>query len=476
MVQRISTGVFLERLDKLYNEKNRSMKITSALIKKYNVPAPRYTSYPTVPCWQTDYWSRKQWVDSVKRAYSESRPWGISIYIHLPFCESLCTYCGCTTRITKNHSVELPYIAAILKEWSMYCDALGSKPRIREIHLGGGTPTFFSPENLEKLIGGITSTSEQIGKPEFSFEGHPANTTAAHLQVLYNCGFRRLSLGIKDFDEKVQKIINRKQCIEQVRLVTEEARRIGYTSINYDLIYGLPLQTLSSVAGTIDEVLSLSPDRIAFYSYAHVPWLKPGQRSFSEKDLPSELEKQELHDLGCELLTDAGYLNIGMDHFSLPGDNLYKVFLEKQLHRNFMGYTHNYTQLSIGLGVSAISDSLYAFAQNPKDLESYLQQIKKGNIPSIKGHVLSQEDIVMRRYILNIMCNGEAHLNLNDPWSADIITRLMPLLTDGLVELNNSGTLHVTDTGKKFLKNICMCFDLRLHNKKTESQVFSMAV
>lgn len=448
----------------------------TALIKKYNVAAPRYTSYPTVPYWENDSWDRQQWVDSVKRAYMESRPWGISVYIHLPFCESLCTYCGCTTRITKNHQVEQPYIDAILKEWAMYCDALGCKPRIKEIHLGGGTPTFFSPENLEKLIRGITGTSEQVGRPDFSFEGHPANTTAAHLQTLYNCGFRRLSLGIQDFDENVQKIINRKQTIQQVKQVTEDARRIGYTSINYDLIYGLPLQTLSTVSNTINEILRLTPDRIAFYSYAHVPWLKPGQRSFSEKDLPSELEKQELHDLGRELLMDGGYRNIGMDHFSLPTDSLFEAFREKQLHRNFMGYTHNYTQVSIGLGVSAISDSLYAFAQNPKDLESYLAAIDKNDIPSVKGHMLSEQDINIRKQILNIMCNGEAYLDLDEPWSADIITRLIPLMTDGLVELNNKGSLYVTEAGEQFLRNICMCFDLRLHSKKSESQVFSMAV
>lgn len=452
------------------------MKGISGLIKKYYVAAPRYTSYPTVPYWQTDSWDKQQWIASVKRAYRESSSWGVSIYIHLPFCENLCTYCGCTTRITKNHSVEQPYIDAVLKEWSMYCNALECKPRIKDIHLGGGTPTFFSPENLEKLICGITHTSEIIGKPDFSFEGHPANTTVAHLQTLYNCGFRRVSLGIQDFDEKVQKIINRQQSVEQVRQVTDAARSIGYSSVNYDLIYGLPLQTLSSISNTINEVVSLSPDRIAFYSYAHVPWLKPGQRSFTEKDLPAELQKQELHDLGRKRLTDAGYRNIGMDHFSLPTDSLYKTFCEKQLHRNFMGYTHNYTQLSIGLGVSAISDSLYAFAQNPKDLESYLRHIQHNNIPSVKGHILSQEDIAIRGNILDIMCNGKAHFNLDEPWSADIIARLMPLVTDGLVELSNSGSVNVTERGKQFLRNVCMCFDLRLHSKKPESQVFSMAV
>jgi len=446
------------------------------LIKKYNVPAPRYTSYPTVPYWETDKWNKEEWLSSVKRSYSESRPSGISLYIHLPFCESLCTYCGCNTRITKNHNVEEPYIDAVIKEWLMYCDILGCKPQIREIHLGGGTPTFFKPENLKKLIQSIVKYSVIVGQPEFSFEAHPANTTNEHLQVLYDCGFRRLSLGIQDFDPKVQSIINRKQSIEEVTQITHEARRIGYSSINFDLIYGLPLQTLKGVENTIHEVIKLLPDRIANYSYAHVPWLKPGQRSFTEADLPNERAKQALHDKGYELLTSAGYHDIGMDHFALKSDSLYKASEEKYLHRNFMGYTDQYTQLSIGLGVSSISDSLYAFAQNSKIVETYLKEISNGQFPIIKGHILSQEDLVIRWQILNIMCKGETYLNLNEKWAGDIIPRLAPLVNDGLVQLENNGRLKVTKTGKTFLRNISMCFDQRLINQQSQSQIFSMAV
>lgn len=444
------------------------------LIKKYNVPVPRYTSYPTVPFWETEKWTKDAWIDSVKRSYNESRPSGISLYIHLPFCESLCTYCGCNTRITKNHTVEEPYIDAIIKEWLMYCEILGTKPRIREIHLGGGTPTFFQPENLKKLIQTIVSNAEIVGKADFSFEAHPANTTPEHLQTLFDCGFRRLSLGIQDFDPQVQLVINRHQSVEQVSRITAAAREIGYTSINFDLIYGLPLQTLNSVETTVDEVIKLMPDRIAYYSYAHVPWLKPGQRSFTEADLPKDDEKQALYNRGSEMLSKAGYRDIGMDHFALESDSLFKAEQEKYLHRNFMGYTHQYTQLSIGLGVSSISDSLYAFAQNAKTVEDYLKSIAQGEFSFIKGHLLTREDLVIRRHILNIMCKGETYLTFEN-WSGDIIPRLLPLMNDGLIDLED-GKLTVTATGKSFLRNICMCFDKRLFNQESQSQVFSMAV
>ena len=248
------------------------------LIEKYHVAAPRYTSYPTVPYWNPEAPDIEKWKASVKFSFDQSNATdGISLYIHLPYCESLCTYCGCNTRITRNHLVEKPYMRTVLKEWQLYCDLLETKPLIREIHLGGGTPTFFNTENLEFLINGILKNSDIHEKAEFSFEAHPGNTTEAHLRTLYNLGFRRLSLGIQDFDLKVQLIINRIQSYNQVEKVTELARQIGYTSINYDLIYGLPLQTKDGLTETMNAVLNLRPDRIAFYSYAHVPWIKPGQ-------------------------------------------------------------------------------------------------------------------------------------------------------------------------------------------------------
>jgi len=449
------------------------------LAQKYNVAVPRYTSYPTMPFWDNSTFNTAYWERTVKLSFRETNhESGISVYIHLPFCESLCTYCGCNTRITKNHGVEQPYIKAVLKEWQLYFDMVEEAPVIREIHLGGGTPTFFSAENLQMLIQGILNNTIIHPEASFSFEAHPANTTAEHLQTLFDLGFRRLSLGIQDFDPKVQFIINRHQTYEQVLQVTHKAREIGYTSINYDLIYGLPLQTAEGLIDTMNIVAGLKPDRIAFYSYAHVPWIKPGQRRFTENDLPDPELKGKLHEIGRGLLTSYGYQEIGMDHFALPADELLDAQSNGLLHRNFMGYTHQHTQLLIGLGVSSISDSWYGFAQNVKNVEEYLSITEKGELPVVKGHLLNGEDLVIRRHILNIMCKGHTEWkHLTQPCSAvfDAIVRLEALADDGLIELNPLG-LQVTPLGKRFLRNICMCLDARLLADQPETQVFSMAV
>jgi oxygen-independent coproporphyrinogen-3 oxidase len=444
---------------------------------KYNVPAPRYTSYPTMPYWDPTLFNVNEWKQSVKRSFIESNETeGISIYIHLPFCESLCTYCGCNTRITKNHRVEDPYITALLKEWKMYLEIMGGRPLIKEIHLGGGTPTFFSPVNLHTLINSILQSADIHPEAEFSFEAHPANTTVEHLKTFYNLGFRRISLGIQDFDPVVQTIINRHQSFEQVQVITQIARAIGYSSINYDLIYGLPLQTMQGLANTLRLVSELMPDRIAFYSYAHVPWIKPGQRLFTEKDLPNTHDKGKLYEIGRGLLRNYGYREIGMDHFALPKDPLFDAERTGTLHRNFMGYTPQHTQLLIGLGVSSISDSYYAFAQNVKVVEEYMELVNNNEIPVFKGHMLTQDDLVVRQHILNIMCKGYT------TWNVDLcgvlmggIERLKPLADDGLIELT-PWELTVTDLGKRYLRNICMALDERLWADKPSSQLFSMAV
>lgn len=448
------------------------------LIAKYHVPAPRYTSYPTVPYWDNDFKGVDAWIDAVQFSYKESNTKdGISLYVHLPFCESLCTYCGCNTRITRNHKVEEPYIQTVLKEWDLYRSLFTDKPVIKEIHLGGGTPTFFSPANLEALIEGILKDSIVHPQAEFSFEAHPANTTEEHLVSLYKLGFRRLSLGIQDFDPLVQLIINRMQSYEDVRVVTDKAREIGYTSINFDLIYGLPVQTLEGLDKTISQILRLNPDRIAFYSYAHVPWIKPGQRRYTEKDLPSVELKQRLYELGREMLTGGGYVEIGMDHFALKTDSLYKAQEQGHLHRNFMGYTHQYTQLMIGLGVSSISDTGYAFAQNEKKVEDYTARVSQGLIPVFKGHHLTEEDLLFRNHILNIMCKGETtwdESTLSNEAFVSGLNRLQTLQEDELIVIEPC-QLKVLPQGQRFLRNICMALDARLWANQPTSVMFSMA-
>ncbi len=449
------------------------------LIKKYNVAGPRYTSYPTVPYWNDKPITVKEWSKSVKKTFDETNVHdGISLYIHLPFCESLCTYCGCNTRITINHAVEKKYITAVLKEWDMYLAMFVDKPRIKEIHLGGGTPTFFSPENLKVLIDGIMDKSVACKDAEFSFEAHPNNTTEEHLKMLYSLGFRRLSLGIQDFDPKVQTIVNRIQPFEIVDKVVKQARKIGYTSINFDLVYGLPLQTRKSVIDTINKVNVLRPDRIAFYSYAHVPWVKPGQRLFTEKDLPQDDEKRALYEIGKEKFSEMGYAEIGMDHFAINSDTLYKAANEGKLHRNFMGYTHSYTKLMVGLGVSSISDTWNAFAQNVKKVEEYYECIKNNELPIFRGHVLNKEDLIIRRHILNIMCKFETSWEKEEEQCKavnDAVKRLTEIEGDKLI-VTKPYHLSVRKPGRPFIRNVCMAFDAKLWRNLPQSQIFSSTV
>lgn len=451
-----------------------------SLIQKYNIPGPRYTSYPTVPYWKKEGIEYDTWTASVKRSFQESnQAEGISIYIHLPFCESLCTFCACHKRITKRHSVEEPYIGTVLKEWDLYCELFAEKPRIKEIHLGGGTPTFFSPENLELLINGILSKGDIDPEHEFSFEAHPNNTTREHLQTLYDLGFRRTSFGVQDYDPKVQKTINRIQPFEKVEQVTNWARESGYQSVGQDLVFGLPHQTRESIANTIQLTKELKPDRIAFYSYAHVPWIKSvGQRGYSESDLPSPEEKRLLYEIGKDLLHELGYEEIGMDHFALRSDSLYQSVLGKTLHRNFMGYTANKTQLMVGLGSSSISDSWYAFAQNYKTVEEYTATVNKGLIPIFRGHDLSGEDLIIRRHILNIMCQMETSwkdMDMQFPELNQCLESLREMEKDGLVNIYADG-LSLPEHARPYLRNVCMVFDLHLIRNRPQTRIFSMTI
>jgi oxygen-independent coproporphyrinogen-3 oxidase len=452
----------------------------NSLLQKYNVPGPRYTSYPTVPYWNETDFNYEIWIETLKKSFVESNSSeGISLYIHLPFCESLCTFCGCNKRITKNHTVENPYIEAALKEWDLYCAILEEKPIIKEIHLGGGTPTFFSPQSLENLINGIFSKAEKAPNYEFSFEGHPNNTTREHLQKLYNLGFRRVSFGVQDYSEKVQKAIHREQPFHNVAKVTFWAREIGYTSIGHDIIFGLPFQEVEDVIDTIEKTKSLQPDRLAFYSYAHVPWIKGnGQRGFKDEDIPKDDKKRMLYEIGKKSLFENGYYEIGMDHFALKEDSLYKAFQTGKLHRNFMGYSSSKTQLMIGLGVSSISDSWYSFAQNVKDLEEYYQLLEMDKLPFYRGHILTSEDLIIRKHILNLMCQFETSWANSDTYFdeiPDILIELEEMEKDGLLVIGKN-KITVTEAGKPFVRNICMGFDLLLKRKAPDTQLFSMTI
>lgn len=458
----------------------------NSLINKYNIPGPRYTSYPTVPYWENESFTSEKWQSTVIRAFNESNAEeGISIYIHLPFCENLCTFCACHKRITKQHSVETPYLESVLKEWNLYLELFrqqpttnNQQPKLKELHLGGGTPTFFSAENLRILLEGIFATVEIAENPEFSFEGHPNNTTKEHLQTLYDLGFRRCSFGVQDYDLKVQKAINRIQPFENVKNVTDWAREIGYKSVSHDLVFGLPHQSWEAMEFTIRKTMELKPDRLAFYSYAHVPWIKGvGQRGFDENDLPSGEEKRKLYENGKKLLEDLGYIEVGMDHFSLESDDLYQSLIHKKLHRNFMGYTSSNTQLMVGLGMSAISDSWYGFAQNEKTVEEYQKRVEEGKIPVFRGHILNEEDLIIRRHILNIMCQLETTFTDKNTFAElpEALEKLKEMQEDGLVELSEN-FVKITEKGRVFTRNVAMAFDLRMMRKMPETRLFSMTV
>ncbi len=450
------------------------------LIEKYNVPGPRYTSYPTVPDWDADSMNSKVWEDTLLKFYnSEEGQEGISLYIHLPFCESLCTFCGCHKHITKQHSVEEPYINTVLKEWNLYLNLLPNKPIIKEIHLGGGTPTFFAPSELKRLIDGILKESVLSEDYEMSFEGHPNNTSYEHLKTLYDLGFRRVSFGVQDYSPKVQKAINRIQPFETVEKVHNNAREIGYTSISHDLVFGLPHQTIKDVEDTISKTISLNPERLSFYSYAHVPWVKGvGQRGFSHDDIPKGTAKRRLYEAGKKAFIDNGYFEVGMDHFALESDHLYQALKHKKLHRNFMGYTTNTNKIMIGLGMSAISDCWIGFAQNAKTVKEYQASVDNGELPIFKGHLLSDQDLMLRQHILNLMCHFETD------WCKDILEHpefdtirenLKGLEADKLIEVNNVG-VRVLPKGEKFVRNVCMALDIKLFQSKSSEPRFSLTI
>ncbi len=448
------------------------------LYNKYNIPVPRYTSYPTVPFWEDDFANKVSWPQLVRDAFQTmEKKEGISLYLHLPFCESLCTYCGCNKRITTNHGVEEEYINYLLQEWDMYLQALGGKPVLKEVHLGGGTPTFFSPDNLRKLISRLLSTVTVAQDKAFGFEGHPNNTTRQHLEVLFELGFRRVSFGVQDFDPIVQKAINRIQPYESVERAVLNARASGYEWINFDLIYGLPFQKEDSILQNMEHMKALKPERIAFYSYAHVPWKAKGQRGYSDDDLPSDTFKRGLYELGREKLLEMGYKEVGMDHFALPEDELFKAYEKGELNRNFMGYTTTNTDINIGLGVSSISDIKSAYGQNEKLIPDYYSQLDNDGFPITKGVLVNQNNAVIRSTIKNVLCNGASVIS--EGIRSIMTTRqwdtLLDIEQDGLISLQKNH-IQITEKGKPYIRTICAVFDPTVDITVTQQEMFSKSI
>ena len=444
------------------------MPYTEKILSKYNTSVPRYTSYPTVPHWQPAPPSEEDWFNSVNRQLRNDRR--VSLYLHLPFCEKLCTYCGCNKRITKNHAVEDPYIDSLINEWRKYISKMKVVPLIEEIHLGGGTPTFFSPKNIKYLISTITAMAEVAENASFSFEAHPSSTTIDHLTELREIGFDRISLGVQDISPKVLKAINRIQTVEQIDNITKAARSLGYKSVNYDIIYGLPFQDIEHVKDTMDFVGEQLPDRIAFYSYAHVPWKSKAQRGFTDDNIPKGFNKYELKKEGEKRMIAMGYKQIGMDHYGLADDSLSIAYEAGNLHRNFMGYTTSNGKLLIGLGASSISESPDMYIQNEKKIEDYNASIAKNVIPIIKGHHLSKADQVYKDVILELMCNEKTSLS-SRPQVAEEINKhqakIKDMESDGFLTYDGN-QIMVTNRGREFVRNICAVIDPYMHQEVEE--------
>lgn len=447
------------------------------LLAKYDVPAPRYTSYPTVPYWETNPTS-DQWVSHLKATLKETGEGnGWSLYLHIPYCESLCTFCGCNTIITKDHKKEYPYVDMVIKEWQLYLEQvpeLLEKP-LKHIHLGGGTPTFLSAEALTQLLRPILSRVK-IDPNDFegSIEVDPRRTNAEQLKALRELGFTRVSMGVQDFNPEVQRLVNRIQPFEITANLTNAARAMGYTSVNFDLIYGLAKQTAESFRETAELTVQLRPDRIALYSFALVPWIKPQQRLFKDEDLPKAMEKRELYEIARSILLKNGYVEVGMDHFALATDNLSIALNEKRLHRNFMGYTDQRTDVLLGLGVSSISETPYSFHQNEKVLPLYEAALNEGRLPTLRGHILTSEDRVRRQQILSLMTQFEVDF-IDEAQEQASKEFLHEMLKDHLVEIRHH-KLIVKDKGRPFLRNACVFFDERLKAKQPQTKIFSQSI
>lgn len=442
-------------------------------VYKYDVPVPRYTSYPTVPYW-SDSPTTDEWLQSLQKTFATKPDW--SLYVHIPYCETLCTFCGCNTSITKNHSREEPYINLILQEFAAYqkhIQELGVST-LKQFHYGGGTPTFLSPNNLAKLTEKILKHVQVDDHFHGSIEVDPRRTQVEHLRLLRELGFNRVSLGVQDFDPEVQRLVHRVQPYEMTESITTAARQLGYTSVNFDLIYGLPTQNEKTMERMMEKTWSLKPDRIALYSLAVVPWIKPAQKLFKDEDLPQGKEKRRLYELARDFLLSHGYVEIGMDHFALPTDSLALSLSQKQLHRNFMGYVEDRTQVLLGLGVSSISETPDCFHQNEKALPVYERRVSAGEVPTHRGHKLTSEDQIRREQILQFMTLGRVRLESPDQ-TQRVRQFLSEMIQDELVEVTDD-QLILTEKGRPFLRNACVSLDERLLRQRPETPVFSQAL
>jgi oxygen-independent coproporphyrinogen III oxidase len=438
--------------------------VAEDLLNKYNKPGPRYTSYPTAPQWN-DSFREAELRQAFHDANHKPGPAPVSLYFHIPFCESLCLYCGCNVVINKKHDVAVPYLDHLKSEIDWVSAEVDRSRIVQQLHWGGGTPTYLSPHHIEDLYSFIAARFSISPTAEISIEVDPRVTTKEHCQALRRLGFNRISVGIQDFDLFVQKAINRVQPYEDTRQLMDYCREIGFESINIDLIYGLPHQTVESFGDTVDKIIAINPDRIAVFSYAHVPWMKKQQGSFA-RFLPDGLEKFRIFTRAIQMLTEAGYRYIGLDHFARPDDEIARAQDERTLHRNFQGYTTKAGCDLYAMGVSSISALEDVYAQNWRDLPAYYKAVSEGNWPTMRGIHVSGEDKLRRSVINRILCHtalvkseieDEFGINFDEHFAPEL-NRLVEMADDGLVSLDHE-RLEVRPLGRIFARNVAMVFD-----------------
>jgi oxygen-independent coproporphyrinogen-3 oxidase len=442
------------------------MRVAPELLEKYSKPGPRYTSYPTAPYF-TEAFGEKEWREEIARTQATGR--SLSLYTHIPFCDTLCYYCGCNMLATHDYGKATRYLDVLLREIDSVAALMAPGRKVEQLHWGGGTPTYLHPEDIMRLGAHLRSRFTFAADVEAGCEVDPRELSREHVRALRAAGFNRLSLGVQDLDERVQRAVNRIQPEPLVREVFGWMREEGFDSINIDLMVGLPHQTVETFNATLDKVIDIGPDRLAVFGYAHVPWMKKHQKLIQESDLPAFAMRIQLQQLMLERLTGAGYVYIGMDHFARPGDELVKAQREKTLYRNFQGYTTHKDCDIQAFGVSAISQTEDVYVQNLKRLPAYEERIAAGHLATERGVRVSRDDKIRRDVIVSLMCDLELdRAALAEKWRLDFdryfsesLSELSSLQADGLVEIN-AATIRVTELGRLFLRNIAMCFDAYL--------------
>lgn len=452
--------------------------ITTDLLTRFDVPGPRYTSYPTADRF-VEAFGETEYAQALeqRRTGPAAMALPLSLYVHIPFCESLCYYCACNKIITKHHDRSAPYLRYLSREVDLHVQRLGTGHSVSQLHLGGGTPTFFSDDELTELMSMLRRNFSLVPGGEYSIEIDPRTVTPARLETLARLGFNRLSFGVQDFDPLVQKAVHRIQPAEQVFALVEAARRIGFESVNVDLIYGLPKQTPESFDRTLAQVSELRPDRIALYAYAHLPERFKPQRRIIAIELPGAANKVSMLARSLAAFEQAGYVYVGMDHFALPNDSLAVAKRQGRLHRNFQGYSTQPDCDLIGLGVSAIGKVGATYSQNAKTLQEYQDALDHGILPVARGLAVTRDDLLRRAVIMGLMCQGElsyesielAHLIDFKTYFAKELEQLAAMQEQGLVALGDSG-IQVTTMGWFFVRGVAMVFDKYLQADRTRAR------